>query len=46
MPGLSAFENIELPLKLQGARKAVRKEKVKKNNGQGWLIRGIRPLSK
>lgn len=30
MPGLSAFENIELPLKLQGARKAVRKEKVKK----------------
>ena len=30
MPGLTAFENIELPLKLQGISKAVRKEKVKK----------------
>ncbi len=30
MPGLTAFENIELPLKLQGLRKAMRKEKVKK----------------
>lgn len=30
MPGLTAFENIELPLKLQGSRKAMRKEKVKK----------------
>jgi len=30
MPGLTAFENIELPLKLQGTSKAVRKEKVKK----------------
>ncbi|MEK5330941.1 MULTISPECIES: ABC transporter ATP-binding protein [unclassified Lysinibacillus] len=30
MPGLTAFENIELPLKLQGASKAIRKEKVKK----------------
>lgn len=30
MPGLTAFENIELPLKLQSKSKAVRKEKVKK----------------
>jgi len=30
MPGLTAFENIELPLKLQGIKKAIRTEKVKK----------------
>lgn len=30
MPGLTASENIELPLKLQGISKAIRKEKVKK----------------
>ncbi|WP_210470936.1 ABC transporter ATP-binding protein [Sporosarcina sp. 6E9] len=28
MPGLNAFENVELPLKLQGIEQAVRKEKV------------------
>jgi acetoin utilization transport system ATP-binding protein len=28
MPGLNAFENVELPLKLQGIEKAERKEKV------------------
>lgn len=30
MPGLNAFENIELPLKLQGMDKVKRQEKVKK----------------
>ena len=29
MPGLNAFENVELPLKLKGIEKAERKEKVK-----------------
>lgn len=29
MPGLTAFENIELPLKLQGVSPAIRKKKVK-----------------
>ena len=30
MPGLNAFENVELPLKLKGIEKAERKEKVEK----------------
>lgn len=30
MPGLTAFENIELPLKLQGLSKTIRQDKVKK----------------
>ena len=29
MPGLTAFENIELPLKLQGVSPTIRKKKVK-----------------
>lgn len=38
MPGLTASENIELPLKLQGISKAIRKEKVKQLMDKVGLI--------
>ncbi len=46
MPGLNAFENVELPLKLKGIEKAERKEKVENVNEICRPNRSSRPLSK